>query len=168
MEHFWIKPWIQEYTANVLHLAMYSFELAPLAVESLCKIKFTAKCAFVNVWISGYKKSTLNNRKSKRQISYTLNIIHWQYTGFENAIWLLWRSLFLLSLKEYKTVHRIFSSPVMKAQMDSSCLYSVCLAVIFFTEFSNSYQKPLSYNLKQPWPCGNTKNSRGHNYSKGR
>ena len=29
--------------------------LAPLAVESLRQIKYTAKCAFIKVWISGCK-----------------------------------------------------------------------------------------------------------------
>ena len=37
------------------------FFLAPLAVESLHQIKYTAKCAFIKVWISGYKSTTKSN-----------------------------------------------------------------------------------------------------------
>ena len=37
------------------------FFLAPLAVESPRKIKYTAKCAFIKVRISGYKSTTKSN-----------------------------------------------------------------------------------------------------------
>ena len=37
------------------------FFLAPLAVESFRQIKYTAKCTFMKVWISGYKSTSKSN-----------------------------------------------------------------------------------------------------------
>ena len=39
------------------------FFLAPLAVESLRQIKYTTKCAIINVWISGHKLTTKSNSR---------------------------------------------------------------------------------------------------------
>ena len=67
-------------TVNILHLAMYSFFLASLVVESLRQIKYTVKCAFTEFWIGAWIqinhqiKSTLNTKKSKHDKFHTVTV----------------------------------------------------------------------------------------------